>query len=111
MDHGSLAIRKRDWLESDYLYLDYLYLVLIGCRMNNFIITVKCQSVVKCEHTCFADVRCVKNFSEYNNCVASFGTAKRKIKIVRINLKSTFLVYNADDVGKVFTRTCQKFQK
>ena len=40
-----------------------------------------------------ADLRCVKNFSECNNCVASFGTAKGKIKIVRINLKSTFFSY------------------
>ena len=29
--------------------LDYLYLLLIGCRTNNFIMTVKCQNVVKCE--------------------------------------------------------------
>ena len=57
------------------------------------------------------DIRCVKNFSGCNNCVASFGTAKRKIKIVRINLKSTFVMYNAVDVGKVFTKTFQKFQK
>ena len=60
---------------------------------------------------CIADIRCVKNFSECNNCVASFGTAKRKIKTVRINLKSPFFVYNAVDVGKVFTKTFQKFQK
>ena len=40
-----------------------------------------------------ADIRCVKNFSERKNCVASFGTAKRKIKTVRINLKSTFFSY------------------
>ena len=57
-----------------------------------------------------ADIRCVKNFIECNNCVASFETAKRKIKIVRINLKSTFFVYDAVDVGKVFTKTFQKFQ-
>ena len=38
-----------------------------------------------------ADIRCVKNFNESNNCVTSFGTAKTKIKIVRIDLKSTFL--------------------
>ena len=47
-----------------------------------------------------ADNRCVKNFSERKNCVASFGTAKRNIKIVRINLKSTFSLYNTVDVGK-----------
>ena len=33
----------------------------------------------------------------------------RKIKIVRINLKSTFFVYNAVDDGKGFTKTFQKF--
>ena len=35
---------------------------------------------------------------------------KRKIKIVRINLKSTFFVYNAVDVGNVFTKTFQNFK-
>ena len=72
--------------------------------------TVKCQNVVKCE--LYLYIKCVKNFSECNNCVASFGTAKRKIKIVRINLRNQlFFVYNAVDVGKVFTKTFQKFQK
>ena len=62
-------------------------------------------------YNCIADIRCVKNFNECDNCVESFETAKRKIKIVKINLKSTFFVYNAVDVGKVFTKTFQKFQK
>ena len=41
-------------------------------------------------YACIADLRCVKNFSDCKNCVASFGTTTRKINIVRINLKSTF---------------------
>ena len=74
--------------------------------------TVKCQNVVKCDLYLYSrSVRFVKNFSECNNCVASFLTAKGTIKIVRINLKSTFFVYNAVDVGKVFTKTFQEFQK
>ena len=66
---------------------------------------------MRASYTCIAGIRCVKNFSECINCVASFETAKRKIKIVRINLKSTFFVYNAVDVGNVLTKTFQKFQK
>ena len=58
-----------------------------------------------------ADIRCVKYFSECNNCVANYGTARRKIKTVRMNLKSTFFVYNAVDIGKGFTKTFQIFQK
>ena len=75
--------------------------------------TVKCQNVVKCELYLYSRYQmCInKNFSECNNCVASFGTAKRKIKIVRINLKLTFFVYNGVDVGKDFTKTFKKFQK
>ena len=46
-----------------------------------------------------------------NNCVAIFGTAKRKIKIVRINPQSTFFENNAVGVGKGFTKTFQKFSK
>ena len=89
--------------------LDYLYLLPIGCRKNNFIMTVKCQNVVKCELYMYSRYQ---NFSECKNCVASFETTKRKIKIVRINLKSTFFfVQNAVDVGNVFTKTLQTFQK
>ena len=74
--------------------------------------TVKCQNVVKCKLLyCIADIRCVKNFSECNNCAQALEQ-QREIKIARINLKSTFIfVYNAVDVGKVFTKTFQKFQK
>ena len=43
-------------------------------------------------YACIAGIRCVKNISECNNCAVSIGTAKRKIKIVRINLKSTLLM-------------------
>ena len=68
--------------------------------------TVKCQDAVKCELYMYS-----RYFSERNNCVASFGTAKRKIKIVRINLISTFFGDNAVDVGKGFTKTFQNFQK
>ena len=71
----------------------------------------KCCKMRAIQFTCIANIRCVKNFSECNNCVASFGTAKGKIKIVRINLKSTFFVHNAVDVVKVFTKIFQKFQK
>ena len=41
-------------------------------------------------YACIADIRCVKNLNECKNCVATFGTAKRKITIVRTNIKSTF---------------------
>ena len=51
--------------------------------------TVKCQNVAKCE-LYIVDIRCVNNLSECKNCVANLGPAKRKIKIVGINLKSTF---------------------
>ena len=53
--------------------------------------------------TCIADIRSVKDFSECKNCVASFGTVKREIKIVNF-----FFVYNEVDVGNVFTKTFQK---
>ena len=50
---------------------------------------MKCQDVVKCELYLYSRYH-VLRFSECNNCVASFGTAKRKIRIVGINLKSIF---------------------
>ena len=60
-------------------------------------------------YTCISDIKCVPNLGEYKNCVASFGTAKRKNnKIVRINQKSTqSFIFNAVDDKKV----CKKIQK
>ena len=72
--------------------------------------TVKCQNVVKCELQLHSRYQIVQNFSECNNCVASFETAKRKIKTVRINLKSTFFIYNAVEVGNVFQRHSKNFK-
>ena len=69
--------------------------------------TLKCQNVVKCELYMYSRYQIV---SECNNFVASFGAGKRKNRIVIINLNSIFFVYNAADVGKVSTKTFQKFQ-
>ena len=64
MYHGGRAIRNRDWLksgeEAGYTSDSVSYSVkvcteislsVVNCRYrrNNFIMTVKCQKVVKCE--------------------------------------------------------------
>ena len=60
-------------------------------------------------YMCIADIKCVRKFSDSKNCVASFGTAKKRLKLSE-STEINFFVCNAVDVGKVCERHSKKFK-